>query len=50
MLKDAVEQAAHERRDAVLEIDLHGYHPDDITGSGLAKIIEQAWEMGKKRI
>jgi len=31
----------------VLEIDLHGYHPDDID---LKTIIEQAWEMGAKRI
>jgi|SRR5208282_1623872 len=31
----------------VLEVDLHGYHPNDID---LMKIIEQAWEMGAKRI
>ncbi len=30
-----------------LEIDLHGYHPDDIA---VATIIEQAWEMGAERI
>src|SRR5579871_4001123 len=28
------------------EVDLHGYHPDDICGSPLAHIVEQAWEMG----
>ena len=33
------------RRELVL--DLHGYHPDDV---GLAKIAEQAWEMGAERI
>jgi hypothetical protein len=28
-------------------IDLHGYHPSEIVGSGiLTKIIQQAWEMG----
>ena len=30
----------------VLEVDLHGYHPDDID---LTKIIEQAWQMGAER-
>src|SRR5262249_467210 len=33
------------RRELVL--DLHGYHPHDV---GLAKIAEQAWEMGAERI
>ncbi len=28
------------------DIDLHGYHPDDICGGALAKIIAQTWEMG----
>jgi hypothetical protein len=31
----------------ILEIDLHGYHPDDID---LAKIIQYAWEVGAQRI
>ena len=39
---------------AEIAVDLHGYHPDDITGhpyakttgSPLSRIIEQAWEMG----
>lgn len=30
-----------------VEVDLHGYHPDDIR---LATIIQQAWEMGAKCI
>ena len=30
-----------------MEIDLHGYHPSEIVDSDvLAKILEQAWEMG----
>jgi hypothetical protein len=32
------------------EIDLHGYHPDDICGEPFSKIIQQAWEMGAERI
>jgi hypothetical protein len=32
------------------EIDLHGYHPDDICGEPLSKMIQQAWEMGAERI
>ncbi len=29
------------------EVDLHGYHPDEVVGSGvLAQIVKQAWEMG----
>ncbi len=34
----------------VLKIDLHGYHPNDIVGDPLTKIIQQAWEMGAQRI
>ncbi len=31
-----------------MQIDLHGYHPAEIVWSGvLAKIVEQAWEMGE---
>jgi hypothetical protein len=31
-----------------MQIDLHGYHPADIVWSGvLAKLVEQAWEMGE---
>ena len=43
-----------------LEVDLHGYHPDDICGEArtvdeecggaLKNIIRQAWEMGRERI
>ena len=29
-----------------MEIDLHGYHPGDICGSVLTKIVQQAWESG----
>ena len=32
------------------EIDLHGYHPDNICGEPLTKMIRQAWEMGAERI
>jgi hypothetical protein len=35
---------------APLEIDLHGYHPDDVCGEPLTKMIRQAWEMGEERI
>ena len=32
-----------------MQIDLHGYHPSEIVWSGvLAKIVEQAWEMGER--
>jgi hypothetical protein len=31
-----------------MELDLHGYHPEDIVGKRLlAKILQQAWEMGE---
>jgi hypothetical protein len=33
-----------------LEIDLHGYHPDDICGAALAEIVEQAWQTGAERL
>jgi hypothetical protein len=33
-----------------IDIDLHGYRPDDICGQPLAKIIRQAWEIGAERI
>lgn len=29
-----------------LELDLHGYHPSDICGAPLAKIMQAAWEAG----
>lgn len=35
---------------AIVEIDLHGYHPADFIGLPMAKIIEQAWEMGAERL
>jgi hypothetical protein len=31
---------------AEVPVDLHGYHPDDISGSPLRQMIKQAWEMG----
>jgi DNA-nicking Smr family endonuclease len=35
----------------MMEIDLHGYHPDEIAhGELLEKIVEQAWEMGERRL
>ena len=31
-----------------MEIDLHGYHPEDILETGVfAKLVQQAWEMGE---
>jgi hypothetical protein len=34
-----------------MEIDLHVYHPSEIVGSGLlAKLLQQAWEMGAARL
>ena len=31
-----------------MEIDLHGYHPEEISRNGLlTKILQQAWEMGE---
>ncbi len=31
-----------------MQIDLHGYHPREIVFNGtLAKIVQQAWEMGE---
>jgi hypothetical protein len=34
-----------------MQIDLHGYHPAEIVWSGvLAKIVEQAWEMGEREL
>ncbi len=31
-----------------MELDLHGYHPEDIVWNGvLTKILQQAWEMGE---
>jgi len=35
---------------AGVQIDLHGYHPRDIKGAPLARILEQAWQMGAPRI
>jgi hypothetical protein len=31
-------------------VDLHGYHPDEVTGYPLESLIQQAWEMGVDRI
>lgn len=34
-----------------MQYDFHGYHPDEIVSSGvLAKLVEQAWEMGETSI
>ena len=36
---------------ASVEIDLHGYHPRDIVWNGvLARLVEQAWEMGEREL
>ena len=35
---------------AGVQIDLHGYHPRDIKGAPLMRILEQAWQMGAPRI
>jgi hypothetical protein len=40
----------HAEPQATVKIDLHGYHPSDIVGPPLAKLIEQAWEIGADRI
>jgi hypothetical protein len=34
----------------LVKIDLHGFHPRDFVGPPMAKIIEQAWEMGAQRL
>jgi hypothetical protein len=34
----------------LVKIDLHGYHPSDFVGAPMAKIIEQAWQMGAERL
>lgn len=31
-------------------VDLHGFHPDEITGYPLESLIRQAWEMGVDRL
>ncbi len=34
-----------------MQVDLHGYYPAEIVWSGvLAKIVEQAWEMGEREL
>lgn len=34
-----------------MRIDLHGYHPAEIVFNGtLAKIFQQAWEMGEDKL
>ena len=41
----------HLQRRAIMEIDLHGYHPDEIVHDELLdKIVQQAWEMGETRL
>jgi hypothetical protein len=35
----------------MMQIDLHGYHPAEIVFNGtLAKILQQAWEMGEDKL
>jgi hypothetical protein len=34
----------------IVELDLHGYHPDDICGLPLVEIVEQAWKIGAERL
>ncbi len=34
----------------IAKIDLHGYHPSDFVGPPMAKIIEQAWEIGADQL
>jgi DNA-nicking Smr family endonuclease len=37
--------------DRVSQLDLHGYHPDEIVGGDvLYRIVQQAWEMGKTEL
>jgi hypothetical protein len=38
------------RMECDVELDLHGYHPDDICGEPLAKIMRTAWEAGAANI
>jgi hypothetical protein len=34
-----------------MEIDIHGYHPDNILETGIfTKLVQQAWEMGEPDI
>src|SRR4051794_196330 len=37
-------------RSMIYEIDLHGYHPDDVCGQPLKRMIEQVWETGAEGI
>jgi hypothetical protein len=38
-------------RGQMMQIDLHGYHPAEIVFNGtLAKILQQAWEMGEDKL
>jgi hypothetical protein len=46
----ATANALPELADADVELDLHGYHPDDICGEPLAKIIRLAWESGAQSV
>jgi hypothetical protein len=34
----------------IVDVDLHGYHPDDICGDPLKNVVRQAWEMGATQI
>jgi Smr domain-containing protein len=38
------------KSEETIEMDLHGYHPTEIVLDVLKKIIQQAWEMGKKYV
>jgi hypothetical protein len=35
---------------SMVEVDLHGFHPDDICGLPLVHLVEQAWQSGVKRL
>src|SRR3984957_17853212 len=35
---------------STVELDLHGFHPDDICGSTMVEIVEQAWQTGAERL
>ena len=41
-----ISAAMQVRPEAEIELDLHGYHPDDICGTTLATISQKAWQTG----
>ena len=47
--RERVERVSLSRQ--MMQIDLHGYHPAEIVFNGtLAKILQQAWEMGEDKL